>query len=226
MLPVYLKIFDEKLLFPQGATDGSQSIPLYTVFTGQAILYFCLIEGDDRVSSWFRIVHASGRNEDELFSELVVACRSSAINVALAPGAGTIQQVKDIGAEFARMYREGDYSGILGVDRGCKDPDVFEKACETQKLVFSEEKEIQAICDNAEHRLTTKYRPPPPPVQQPLKKPQGPGQDVPDKTAASTIARLVAYAIAIVIILFAALCLFIMIYLYWAGGRPFIEIVR
>jgi hypothetical protein len=226
MLPVYLKIFDEKLLFAQGVIEASQSIPLYTVFTGQAVLYFCLIEGDDRRKSWYRIVHPSGRREDEPFAEISVSCRNGAVTVALAPGGGTLRQVPDVGAEFARLYREGDYPGILGIDRSCKDPEVFERACETQKLVFSDEKDLQFTCDNAEHRLTAKYRPPSPPVQAPLKKPPEPAPHDISGTAVFAIAKGLSISIAILLVLMAVLCVFIVLYLYWTGGRPMIEIMR
>jgi hypothetical protein len=228
MFPVYLKIFDEKLLFPQGTTEGAQLIPLYTVFTGQAALFFCLIEGDERRRSWYRISLASGRNEDEPFAQVGVACQGDVVKAGIAPGAGTLQQIDDVGRLFASMYQEGDYAGILGIDRNCKDPGIFEKACETQKLVFSEEKEIQAICDNAEHRLTSKHRPPPPPPPVPMKKQPEPDISAGSDTGrfVSILARSVAYGAAAVALLIGALCLLIVTYLYYTGGRPVIEIIR
>lgn len=230
MLPVYLKIFDEKLLFAQGTANASQSIPLYTIFTGQAALYFCLILGDERKRSWYRIVHRAGRNEDEPFAEISVSCRDGVPAVALVPGNGTLELAEDINAEFSRMYGEGNYTGILGIARDCKDPAVFEQACETQKLIFSDDKDIQAICDNAEHRLVEKYRPRPPPAPRPVRPAREPaaGTDVEFsfEQAISRITRAIAYTSVVLLILLAVICTLIMVYLYWVGGRPVIEIIR
>lgn len=226
MLPVYLKIFDERLLFAQDTKEESKSVPLYTVFTGQTMLYFCLIDGDERRQSWYRIVQATGMGEDELFGTLNVSCHNGAISLALAGGSGKLQPIGNVVAELAHPFKSGDYHDVLGVDRACKEPEVFERACETMKLVFQEEKDVHVLCDNAEHRLTARYRPPPPSpkIQTPVQQAQ---DREPDRRWKSAVYRIMmASAIMIVVVLMALglLCLVIMCNLFNTGGLPSIGI--
>lgn len=234
MLPVYIKVFDEKLLFAQGMAEEAQSIKLYTVFTGQTALYFSLLEGDERRKTWYRIILPSGSVEDDLFAEIEFSCVNGEVAVVLAGGGGTLQRVGDAGAELARLFQAADYPSVLGVDRAVKDPEVLERACETQKLVFSDEKEIQALCDNAEHRLTVKSKPPAPAVPirpaSPARSPEASGErqrrGAPGLAyrAAFAAAHLAAVSIAALLVLAAIVCLIVMFYLYETGGRPTIVI--
>lgn len=230
MLPVYLKVFDEKLLFAQGTAGESQQIPLYTVFTGQSALYFCLIEGDERLVSWYRIVYPSARLEDDLFAEILVTCDCEQVSVALAGGSGALQRVGEALPEFVRMFKAGDYPGVLGIDRFCRDPGTFERACETQKLIFSDERDIQILCDNAEHRLTVKYRPQPPRpsaetrVQQAPEKASEPAAGHFMRSAGRFAAKVSIAVIGMAMLAIAALCVVIVFVLFTVAGWPCIQI--
>ena len=146
-LPIWIKIFDKKLLFPKDApVPTDKANPIFPSFNNQTSIEFCLIQGGEEVKTWFKVYDNAefGKNEIEF--------RLTEKKLGVSVYNAKITKIDDIHEYFKGLYDHKSYWEILGIKEGSDLSDIS-RARDLRLKIFSEEEDLHKYIISAHQRL-------------------------------------------------------------------------
>lgn len=152
MLPILLKLFDEELIFDSENTSNEKVIPIYKIFDFQTSLYFCVLSGTDRATNWYLLNNSNDGKEEDTFDELKFVC-SSRGRFDVYSSNGDLKPINDIKKYLTELDEKVKDCEILGIKKDCANEEIILKAWGAQRRIFSYERDLHYIFNNARDRL-------------------------------------------------------------------------
>jgi len=138
-----------KVIFDENHTDGEKTITFEPLFEGQTSLEFCVLQGQKRGKTWYRLYDEQGLET----TEVTFTHSKPDEKLKVSVGSEELTPIKNLNSYLNELWNNEKYWEILGIKEWSDNTLVRKARNVKNQIIFQDEREIHGIISGAYTKL-------------------------------------------------------------------------